>query len=378
MMAFEFSVTMLTSAGLVEGVEDDADWITQSLWMLLGIPFSIAFFSELSAYVWHVAKHHRHRRHHSVGVSRPLIDPSSTSMPATEYIYLERLARASGYLRDLDSVPDSTEALDDLQATLQVPELMLSVIVWWTAGTLFYYLYEGFALVYAFYYSINVGLGIGNCPYQPSRTWSRLYTIFHCIIGSSLIYGGVSTVFKEATERLRKKRDDDDVSTASSCSEDDETEEAQLGRVYIYGCIYVGCLVLGIPVAWVCGYSNPIDIIEFTVTYMTTTGLLSFDREYSHGPIYFVSACYIALAIPIAAVFISELASEAFVHREHQVVTERIRESEDAVAGFAPPPPPSPQKKARVRVPSAYARFLRGVRSRAGFREASPERRPEA
>merc|ERR1712167_56702 len=78
------------------------------------------------------------------------------------------------------------------------------------------------------------------------------------------------------------------------------------------GVIYVICLLLGIPVAWVCGYTKWYDVIEFTITYMTTAGLLSFDRDNSHGPIYFVSACYIALAIPVAAVFISELASEAF------------------------------------------------------------------
>ena len=384
MMAFEFSVTMLTSAGLVEGVEDDSDWICQALWMLAGIPFSIAFFSELSAYVWHVARHHRHRRHHRHGFSesttQPLTDRSTASMPATEYIYLERLARAAGYLRERDAVPTENVELEDLQATLQVGELIISLIVWWLAGTLFYYLYQGFSLVYSFYYAINVGLGIGNCPYQPDKTWSRLYTIFHCIAGSSLIYGGVSTVFKEATERLRQRMDDDDVSTDS---EDDETEEAQLGRVYIYGVIYIICLLLGIPVAWVCGYTKWYDVIEFTITYMTTAGLLSFDRDNSHGPIYFVSACYIALAIPVAAVFISELASEAFVHREHRVISDRIRESEDSAAGgFQPPPPPPPSgpKKTNVRVPSAYARFLRGVKRRVGFSrsDSEPARRPSA
>ena len=112
-----------------------------------------------------------------------------------------------------------------------------------------------------------------------------------------------------------------------------------------------------------------------------TAGLLSFDRDNSHGPIYFVSACYIALAIPVAAVFISELASEAFVHREHRVISDRIRESEDSAAGgFQPPPPPPPSgpKKTNVRVPSAYARFLRGVKRRVGFSRSESERRPSA
>ena len=150
MMAFEFSVTMLTSAGLVEGVEDDSDWICQALWMLAGIPFSIAFFSELSGYVWHVAKKHRHRRHHrqhgfSESTTQPLQDRSTDSMPATEYIYLERLARAAGYLRERDAVPTENVELEDLQATLQVGELIVSLIIWWLAGTLFYYLYQGFA-----------------------------------------------------------------------------------------------------------------------------------------------------------------------------------------------------------------------------------------
>ena len=111
-----------------------------------------------------------------------------------------------------------------------------------------------------------------------------------------------------------------------------------MGRVYIYGVIYVICLLLGIPVAWVCGYTKWYDVVEFTITYMTTAGLLSFDRDNSHGPIYFVSACYIALAIPVAAVFISELASEAFVHREHRCLLYTS---------------PSPRDMRRSRMPSS-------------------------
>ena len=61
-MAFEFSDDV-DLAGLVEGVEDDSDRICQrrGCWPVY---LSIAFFSELSGYVWHVAKKHRHRRHH--------------------------------------------------------------------------------------------------------------------------------------------------------------------------------------------------------------------------------------------------------------------------------------------------------------------------
>ena len=85
-------------------------------------------------------------------------------MPATEYIYLERLARAAGYLRERDAVPTENVELEDLQATLQVGELIVSLIIWWLAGTLFYYLCQGFSLVYSFYYAINVGIRYRELP----------------------------------------------------------------------------------------------------------------------------------------------------------------------------------------------------------------------
>ena len=175
--------------------------------MLAGIPFSIAFFSELSRDMcgtWRDTIGTGGTT--GTGSPRPRRSPYKIGLPIPcrpPNIYIWRgLARAAGYLRERDAVPTENVELEDLQATLQVGELIVSLIIWWLAGTLFYYLYQGFSLVYSFYYAINVGLGIGNCPYQPDKTWSRLYTIFHCIAGSSLIYGGVSTVFKEATERL--------------------------------------------------------------------------------------------------------------------------------------------------------------------------------
>ena len=147
--------------------------------------------------------------------------------------------------------------------------------------------------------------------------------------------------------------------------------------------IYIICLLLGIPVAWVCGYTKWYDVIEFTITYMTTAGLLSFDRDNSHGPIYFVSACYIALAIPVAAVFISELASEAFVHREHSVISDRIRESKTRRPGVSNHHPHRPRRDRKRRTcafPPPTRASCAGVKRRGFSRSSSSssERRPSA
>ena len=56
-----FSTTNLTTSPLV-GKEWNANFAAQAVFMLLGIPYSITFFSECSSYMWHVAAKHTRKR----------------------------------------------------------------------------------------------------------------------------------------------------------------------------------------------------------------------------------------------------------------------------------------------------------------------------
>ena len=101
---------------------------------------------------------------------------------------------------------------------------------------------------------------------------------------------------------------------------------------------------------------------------MTTAGLLVFNREATDtNSVYFASAVFLLIAIPVGAVFIGELASLAFVSRERAVVKHRLRQS-ILIRGRPPSPPPGgddderprpPQRRGTTTIDAKYLSFLK-------------------
>ena len=111
------------------------------------------------------------------------------------------------------------------------------------------------------------------------------------------------------------------------------------------------------------------ELAEFhAVTNMTTAGLLVFNREATDtNSVYFASAVFLLIAIPVGAVFIGELASLAFVSRERAVVKHRLRQS-ILIRGRPPSPPPGgddderprpPQRRGTTTIDAKYLSFLK-------------------
>jgi hypothetical protein len=134
------------------------------------------------------------------------------------------------------------------------------------------------------------------------------------------------------------------------------------------GAFYGVALVAGVAVGRLCGFKTFPTLFEYAVTNMTTAGLLVFNREATDtNSVYFASAVFLLIAIPVGAVFIGELASLAFVSRERAVVKHRLRQS-ILIRGRPPSPPPGgddderprpPQRRGTTTIDAKYLSFLK-------------------
>lgn len=260
-----FSTTNLTTSGLLVGKEWNANFAAQAVFMLLGIPYSITFFSECSSYMWHVAAKHTRKRSRrrqaqttteassiAAAAAAPSAPPRHVEVPTSLLEQLEDIAVVAGFVAvdaerpsadaggapssprrlrkmnsmearrmaqaaaaaDGDDAPRSTgvAALDyvldqrDRGDPLRVAltDLFVLTAAWLVFGILvFYYGQADWSLVYSFYYAVNVGFGVGSAPKQATRDLCKLYTCWHCVTGSILVVGGIGIVFKEQTKRIR-------------------------------------------------------------------------------------------------------------------------------------------------------------------------------
>jgi hypothetical protein len=61
------------------------------------------------------------------------------------------------------------------------------VVVWSVTGMLWYHYVEGWSLSGSMFYATNVGLGVGFGLYNLQSVWSKWFTSFYCLIGSSFV-----------------------------------------------------------------------------------------------------------------------------------------------------------------------------------------------
>ena len=423
-----FSVTNLTTSGLLVGKESDLNFSVQAAFFLVGIPYAITFYSEVSGYFWHVADASERRRaqrlarkrsrRHTAGEGTAIADDFKKGDDDARHVTvstavleeLEDIAAVAGFLkvddrhqlRRLQSKGDLAAADEPpppgvvgvgprrasnfvadflleqrskiAPGLVQVADLAFALAVWLFLGTAFFYCCQPeWSLVYSFYYAVNVGFGVGSAPKQSTKTYVMLFTCWHCITGSILIVGGISVVFKESTERIR-----DSVAPvrpplpghedSSSSSDDEKKAEVRSEMLEMLGAFYGVALVAGVAVGRLCGFKTFPTLFEYAVTNMTTAGLLVFNREATDtNSVYFASAVFLLIAIPVGAVFIGELASLAFVSRERAVVKHRLRQS-ILIRGRPPSPPPGgddderprpPQRRGTTTIDAKYLSFLK-------------------
>jgi hypothetical protein len=67
-------------------------------------------------------------------------------------------------------------------------------LLWTAVGIVFYTVYDGWTPATAFYYAMEAGLSIGFCNPVEKDDWSKLFTIFYVLIGSTIISGSVGLI----------------------------------------------------------------------------------------------------------------------------------------------------------------------------------------
>jgi len=195
----------------------------------------------------------------SVGLLRsPLRDQKSNignvSKPAEEAIL------CSCCIRGLPALPRLIRYREDLHARTERPifDLCILVIFYFGFGTTFYAVCdEDFTLIYAFFYATNVGLGVGYGNYHIRDIFTKWFTVFYILAGSSLVIGSLSVFFNHLFYRVWRKTGSLDSVFRTAC------------------CLYGVMVCLGVLIGFrIEGYSSFVDALLFAVGNYTTAGLI--------------------------------------------------------------------------------------------------------
>lgn len=70
-----------------------------------------------------------------------------------------------------------------------------SVYILWTwLGILFYKYFNGWSLGTSYFYAMEAGLSIGFCEPTEASDWSKLFTIFFVVLGSTIVSGSLGAM----------------------------------------------------------------------------------------------------------------------------------------------------------------------------------------
>jgi hypothetical protein len=86
--------------------------------------------------------------------------------------------------------------------------LIATVVVWAVGGMLVYAAYEDWTNTQALFYAVNVGLGVGYGKYNVSTPFTKVFTVFYCLVGSSFIAGAGALMVQSVLERQGALLDD--------------------------------------------------------------------------------------------------------------------------------------------------------------------------
>ena len=222
-------------------------------------------------------------------------------------------------------VSDGLTALRDAYepTTVLLFDVGLCLGLWLCAGVLIFhsFVHSGhFTWTYAFYFSVNVGLGVGSAPYRPSHFGTRLFTCAFVVTGNFLIVGGLGAYFQASADRLRR---------AFALARDESELFASVGsRTRLLAGGYVAVVCVGALVARDCAeYDAFVDQVLWSVTNLTTSGLLVGKRWNRNWK---ATAAFLLCGVPYAMMFFGELASQSFVYRERLRASRRRSSAAEA------------------------------------------------
>lgn len=164
-------------------------------------------------------------------------------------------------LSDLAQIPKLVQYREDLHARTERPIFYLCILIvcYFGVGTTFYAVCdEDFTLIYAFFYATNVGLGVGYGNYHIRDIFTKWFTVFYIVAGSSLVVGSLSVFFNHIFYRIGR------------------TTNAGADTVFKMACyMYVSMVVVGVIIGFKFeGYNSFVDALLFAVGNYTTAGLI--------------------------------------------------------------------------------------------------------
>ncbi|KAJ8613547.1 hypothetical protein CTAYLR_002186 [Chrysophaeum taylorii] len=138
------------------------------------------------------------------------------------------------------------------KAFRQILDMTLICGTYFFFGSLFYRLTnKEFTWRYAFFYAVNVGLGVGYGDLHIRDTFTKWFTCGYVLVGSSVVVSALTLFLQLAQQRL---------------------EDDKLGVAFLfYACCLVGGVYLGFA------YENAqefVDALLFSMSNYTTAGLI--------------------------------------------------------------------------------------------------------
>lgn len=178
----------------------------------------------------------------------------------------------------------------------QLFDLFLVIVAYLTVGTVFYYSFdEHFSWVYSFFYSTNVGLGVGFGNLSIRSVGTKWFTVFYMLTGSSMITGTFGIFFRAAMRS--------DLSTRHHMS-----------KVLLAGLFYLAAVGFGLVIASEFqDFGNIVDALVFVVSNYTTAGLINPQHEFCSLLFTTIS---LLIGVPANYLFMAQIARKIFAEYE--------------------------------------------------------------
>jgi hypothetical protein len=194
------------------------------------------------------------------------------------------------------------------------------LILWIAAGTIFYHVHnDDWTFEQGFYYALQAGFSVGFGALSEEDNSSRLYTIFHVLIGSGFIAGALGLFVQVVLDKSEKQQENlraEFLQEANDGSDDGLAEDiVQCGRQigirfmnFDAICYTLFILWVSVGTAFACTQWN-VSVIEgvyFAITAMSTGGL--FAPPTDAGSMWF-TAFFILIGVPLYGCVLGNAAS---------------------------------------------------------------------
>ena len=220
---------------------------------------------------------------------------------------------------------------------------------WMLIGVAFYYFCdEHWDATYAWFFAVNVGLGVGYGKYMLTNNSTKYFTVVFVMVGTSLIMGGLVCFFDLLTQRT-KAASFTRTTYVTFCQGHVRISNEDV-KLLLFGLGYLVMLGVGVAIGYIWENLDTFsDALLFSVTNYTTSGLIR--PRMSKGSLIATTVSLI-IGIPFNALFWGEVASRYFarIYRKKTCVDRGARKKTRSRA-------PAPPRRAPMKLRPARAIF---------------------